>query len=188
MREIFRLPLRTTEGLICSFIKWGNLDIQSPDYSTLCLRQKDLAVFLPKSKKNLPLHAVIDFTGLKVFGEGEWKVKQPGYSKHRTWQKLHLAINATNQEIEATVVTTNDFKDSEILPDLLEQIDSALSQVSGDGGYDSNKSYQLISARGTNPVIPPRKDAVIAQHGNSSLPVKPRDEVMRNIRALGIKI
>jgi hypothetical protein len=188
MREIFRLPLRATEGLIRSFIKWGNLDIQSPDYSTLCLRQKDLAIFLPKSKKKVPLHAVVDSTGLKVFGEGEWKVRQHGYSKHRTWRKLHLAIDANSQEIEAAVVTTNDFKDSEILPDLLEQIDSELSQVSGDGGYDSNKSYELISARGANPVIPPRKDAVIAQHGNSCLPVKPRDEVIRNIRALGRKI
>ncbi len=187
MREIFRLPLRATEGLIRSFIKWGNLDIQSPDYSTLCLRQKDLDVSLPKSKKKSPLHAVVDATGLKVFGEGEWKVRQHGYSKRRTWRKLHLAIDASNQEIEAAVVTTNDFKDSEVLPDLLEQIDSKLSQVSGDGGYDSHESYELIENRGANPVIPPRKDAVIAQHGNSYLPSKPRDEVIRKIRALGRK-
>lgn len=187
MREIFHLPLRATEGLIRSFIEWGNLDIQSPDYSTLCLRQKDLAIFLPKSKKENPLHAVVDATGLKVFGEGEWKVRQHGYSKHRTWRKLHLAIDASNQEIEAAVVTTNDFKDSEILPDLLEQIDSELSQVSGDGGYDSHESYELIADRDADPVIPPRKDAVIAQHGNSCLPVRPRDEVIRKIRELGRK-
>ena len=187
MREIFHLPLRATEGLIRSFIKWGDLDIQSPDYSTLCLRQKDLAVYLPKSKRKKPLHAVIDATGLKVFGEGEWKVRQHGYSKHRTWRKLHLAIDAANQEIEAAVVTTNDFKDSEILPDLLEQIDSELIQVSGDGAYDSHESYELISNRGADPVIPPRKDAVIAQHGNSLLLAKSRDKVIRKIRELGRK-
>lgn len=134
LREIFHLPLRATEGLIRSLIEWGKLKIQSPDYSTLCLRQKDLAVCLPKAKKKKPLHAVVDASGLKVFGEGEWKVRQPGYSKRRTWRKLHLAIDVCSQEIEAAVVTTNDFKDSEILPDLLGQIGFELGQVGGDGG------------------------------------------------------
>ena len=187
IREIFHLPLRATEGLIRSLIEWGNLDIQAPDYSTLCLRQKDLAVCLPKTKNKKPLHAVVDSTGLKIFGEGEWKVRQYGYSKRRTWRKLHLAIDANDQEIEAAVVTTNDFKDSEVLPDLLDQIDSELSQVSGDGGYDSHESYQLIIDRGADPVIPPREDAVIAQHGNFHLPANPRDEVIRKIRQLGRK-
>lgn len=127
MREIFHLPLRATEGLIHSLIEWGNLGIRAPDYSTLCLRQGDLVVSLPKTKKKKPLHAVVDATGLKIFGDGEWKVRQHGYSKRRTWRKLHLAIDANSQEIESAVVTTNDFKDSEILPDLLDQIDSELS-------------------------------------------------------------
>jgi hypothetical protein len=187
IREVFHLPLRATEGLIRSLIGWGNLSIQAPDYSTLCLRQKNLAVCLPKTTKKKPLHAVVDSTGLKVFGEGEWKVRQYGYNKRRTWRKLHLAIDANNQEIEAAVVTTNDFKDSEVLPDLLDQIDVELSQVSGDGGYDSHESYQLIANRGADPVIPPRKDAVIAQHGNFHLPANPRDEVIRKIRQLGRK-
>jgi hypothetical protein len=187
IREVFHLPLRATEGLIRSFIEWGNLDIRAPDYSTLCLRQRDLAVYLPKSKKKKSLHAVVDATGLKVFGEGEWKVRQHGYSKHRTWRKLHLAIDANNQEIEAAVVTTNDFKDSEILSDLLGQINSKLTQVSGDGAYDSHENYELIANRGASPVIPPREDAVISQHGNSKLLAKPRDKVIRKIRELGRK-
>jgi Transposase DDE domain len=131
------------------------------------------------------LHVVVDSTGLKVFGEGEWKVRQHGYSKRRTWRKLHLAIDAANQEIAAAVVTTNDFRDSEVLTDLLEQVDAELDQVSGDGGYDSHENYQLIVNRGAKPVIPPRKDAVISQHGNSHLSAKPRDEVIREIRQLG---
>jgi hypothetical protein len=187
LREIFHLPLRATEGLIHSLIEWGNLSIKAPDYSTLCLRQKDLVVYLPKTKGKKPLHAVVDSTGLKVFGEGEWKVRQHGYSKRRTWRKLHLAVDANNQEIEAAVITTNDFKDSEILPDLLDQIDFELKQVSGDGGYDSHESYELIEDRGAIPAIPPREDAVISQHGNSHLPTKPRDEVIRKIRQLGRK-
>lgn len=187
MRELFHLPLRATEGLIRNLIEWRALGIQAPDYSTLCLRQKDLAVFLPKTQKQKPLHAVVDATGLKVFGEGEWKVRQHGYSKRRTWRKLHLVIDENSQEIEAAVVTTNDFKDSEILPNLLDQIDSELTQVSGDGGYDTHKNYELIANRGADPIIPPREDAVIAQHGNSHLPAKPRDRVIRKIRQLGRK-
>jgi hypothetical protein len=179
--------LRATEGLIRSLIELGRLNIQSPDYSTLCLRQKNLAICLPKTKKEKPLHAVVDATGLKVFGEGEWKVRQHGYSKRRTWRKLHLAIDSETQEIEAAVVSTNDFKDSEILPDLLEQIEVKLSQVSGDGGYDSHDNYQLISNRDARPVIPPREDAVTAQHGNSKLTALPRDQVVREIRQLGRK-
>lgn len=187
IREVFHLPLRATEGLISSLIELAELDIQAPDYTTLCLRQKNLMVNLPKTDKEDPLHVVVDATGLKVFGEGEWKVRQHGYSKRRTWRKLHLAVDADTQEIEAAVVTTNDFKDSEILPDLLEQIDASLDQVSGDGGYDSHESYQLISDLGATPVIPPRIDAVINQHGNSSLPKFPRDETIRQIRKKGRK-
>lgn len=98
-----------------------------------------------------------------------------------------MAVDAANQEIEAAVVTTNDFKDSEILPDLLEQIDSKLIQISGDGAYDSHESYELILNRDADPVIPPRKDAVISQHGNSLLSAKPRDKVIRKICELGRK-
>ena len=187
MREIFHLPLRATEGLIRSLIVQGNLGIQAPDYSTLCWRQKNLTICLPKTKNKRKLHAVVDSTGLKVLGEGEWKVRQHGDSKRRPWRKLHLAIDVCSQEIEAAVVTTNDFKDSEILPDLLNQIDSEMNQVSGDGGYDTHASYQLITNRGASPVIPPRKDAVIAQHGNAEPPTNPRDEVIRKIRQLGRK-
>lgn len=149
--------MSATEGLIRSLIELGRLNIQSPNYSTLCLRQKDLAICLHKTKKEKPFHTVVDPTGLKVFGEGEWKVREHGYSKRRTCRKLHLAIDAETQEIEATVISTNDFKDSEILRDLLEQIDAKLSQVSGDSDYDNHSNYGLISSRNAKPVISPRE-------------------------------
>lgn len=188
IRQIFHLPLRATQGLIDSLIQWVQLGINSPDYTTLCIRQKDLTIELPKQKKEDPLHIVVDASGLKIFGEGEWKARQYGYSKRRTWRKLHLAVNADTQEIEAAMVSTNDFKDSEILPDLLQQISSDIVQVSGDGGYDSFAAYGYIANCGAIPVIPPRCDAVIAQHGNSRSPPLPRDIVIRDIRRLGIKI
>jgi len=189
LRAVFGLSLRATEGFIGSLIKMMGLPIKAPDYTTLSIRQKELEVKIPISEKKQDenVHIVVDSTGLKVFGEGEWKVRQHGYSKRRTWRKLHLAVNAATHEIEAVVLTTNDFKDSEVLPDLLEQIDKGIHQVSGDGGYDSHDAYEDIASRGAIPVIPPRKDAVIAQHGNSKEPVLARDEVIREIREKGRK-
>ena len=189
LREIYHLPLRGTEGLVRSLIRLSDLPLKAPDYTTLCIRQKELKVRLPKyhTKSSEGLHIVVDSTGLKIFGEGEWKVRQHGYSKRRTWRKLHLAVDAESHEIEAAVVTTNDFKDSELLPDLLNSIDSLIDQVSGDGGYDSKECYQYIVSRGGKAVIPPRRDAVTSQHGNCNMPPLPRDEVIRAIRQLGRK-
>lgn len=189
LRAIYHLPLRGTEGLVRSLIRLSDLPLKAPDYTTLCLRQKKLRIRLPqyRSRTAENLHIVVDSTGLKIFGEGEWKVRQHGYSQRRTWRKLHLAVNAQTQEIEAAVVTTNDFKDSELLPDLLNQIDSHIDQVSGDGGYDSKECYQYIVDKGAKAVIPPRRDAVTTQHGNCHLPPLPRDEVVRAIRKLGRK-
>lgn len=176
LREIYHLPLRGTEGLVRSLILQLALPLKAPDYTTLCIRQKELRICLPKChrKSSEGLHIVVDSTGLKIFGEGEWKVRQHGYSKRRTWRKLHLAIDAETQEIETAVVTTNDFKDSELLPDLLNGIDNAIDQVSGDGGYDSKECYQHIMNQGAKAVIPPRRDAIIFQHGNSHVAIASR--------------
>jgi len=189
IREIFRLPLRGTEGYLRSLIEWAQLPIKAPDYTTLSIRQKELDIFLPKTKRNGQerSHIVVDATGLKVFGEGEWKVRQHGYSKRRMWVKLHLVINADNHEIEAAVVSTNDFKDSEVLPDLLDQINDEIDQVSGDGGYDSKESYRHITEKGAKAIIPPRRDAVIERHGNCDALSLPRDDIIRSIRLLGRK-
>ena len=97
---------------------------------------------------------MVDATGVKVFGEGEWKVRQHGYSKRRTWRKLHIGVNEGSGEIVAAVVATNNFTDGQILPDLLEQIDEKIEQVSGDGGYDKRKCYEAIrraKSAGSNP-------------------------------------
>lgn len=189
LREIYHLPLRGTEGFIRSLIHQLGLPLKAPDYTTLCLRQKTLTVSLPTAyrKSSQRLHIVVDSTGLKVFGEGEWKVRQHGYTKRRTWRKVHLAVNAQTQEIESAVITTNDFKDSELLPDLLEPIDGQINQVSGDGGYDSHANYQLLADKNITAAIPTRRDSRTAQHGNSHLPAIPRDKVVRDIRKWGRK-
>ena len=185
LKAVFKISLRATQGLVASLIDLLALPIEAADYTTLCRRQKNLTVPLKIKKTNEPLHAVFDSTGLKIFGEGEWKVRQHGYSKRRTWRKLHLGLNEASGEIIARVVSTNDIGDGEVLPDLLEQIKSPLSQASGDGAYDSFENYDLLEKCGAKITIPPRENAKIRQHGNSKESPLARDEIIRSIRKIG---
>ena len=182
---VFGLPLRATEGLVRSVIELTELALPTPDYTTLCRRRGDLQVFLPRRLSQGAVHVVVDATGLKVFGEGEWKVRKHGYSKRRTWRKLHLAVDEASHEILAAALTTNEVGDNEMLADLLELIDEPLAQVSADGSYDSWDTYARIQQRGACVAIPPRKSARIRQHGNSGQPPLPRDEALRAIRHHG---
>lgn len=190
IRSIFHLPLRATQGLLESLLGFMGLDLDCPDYSTLCRRQKDLSFNLSHQKQEHDTpheYIVVDSTGLKLFGEGEWKVRQYGYNKRRTWRKLHLAVDSNSQSIEAAAVSTNDFKDNEILPELLGQIEAPFEHLCADGAYDSHEIYETIEAHGAKPVIPPRRGAVITQHGNCFAPEKARDKVVREIKKTGRK-
>lgn len=136
-------------------------------------------------KEALPV--AVDSTGLKVFGEGEWKVRQHGWSKRRTWRKLHLGVNAANGEIVATALTANSMSDGEILPALPRRIPGPVSQVSADGADDTADCYEPIGERGARAAIPPRRGARIGQHGNARKPPLARDENLRVIRRQGRK-
>ena len=187
IKVVFSLRLRSLQGFAESLVDLLKLSIIIPNYTTISRRQKTLKVILERYKKGESLHVVIDSTGLKVFGEGEWKVRQHGYSKRRTWRKLHLGVDEASGEIVAAVLSTNDVGDSEVLPNLLQQIKDPFHQVSADGAYDSFNCHDAITERGADPVIPPRDNARIAQHGNSNDPPLSRDEILRSIRDKGLK-
>lgn len=187
LQEVYHLRLRSTEGLLLSLMKLMKLDLTVPDYSTLCRRRKSLEVVLPRRPRNEPLHVVADSTGVKVFGEGEWKVRQHGYTRRRTWRKLHVGVNEATGEIVAAVVSTNNFTDGQVLPDLLDQVDEEIAQVTGDKAYDKRKCYEAIRARKARAAIPPQKGAHIWQHGNSKAERLIRDENLRRIRTIGRK-
>lgn len=185
LEEVYHLPLRATEGLMCSIIHLLGVELSVPDYTTLCRRRRTLEVELPRRKKSEPLHMVVDSTGIKVYGEGEWKVRQHGYSRRRTWRKLHLAVDEATLELVAVVVTTNSFKDSQILPGLLDHVEGKIRQVSADGAYDSRNCYDAIRKRKARAAIPPQKRAKIWQHGNTKAERHIRDENLRAIRKKG---
>jgi IS5 family transposase len=185
LEEVYGLPLRATQGLTCSIINLLGVELSVPCYTTLCRRRRSLEVELPRLRKSEPLHMVVDSTGIKVYGEGEWKVRQHGYTKRRTWRKLHLGVDEATLEFVAVVVTTNDFKDSQLLPDMLAQVEDEISQVSADGAYDSRNCYDAIRERKARAAIPPQKRAKIWQHGNTKAERHIRDENLREIRRKG---
>lgn len=192
LKAVYHLPLRATEGLLTSLVKlMGLAQLPVPDYSTLCRRQKTLQVALPRQRKGQALHVVVDSTGCKIYGEGEWKVRQHGISKRRTWRKLHLAIDEASGQIVGAVLSTNDVADSAALPLLLEQVEEPIKQLSGDGGYDKRACYEALRKRQDEQdrplqvTIPPRHGARIWQHGNSKAERLARDENLRRVRQVG---
>jgi hypothetical protein len=170
-----------------SIIQLLDLDLPVISYSQLSRRCTSLEVALPRRKNNEALHMVVDSTGVKVFGEGEWKVRQHGYTKRRTWRKLHIGADEATGEIVAAVVTTNNVADSQVLEDLLEQVPEQIKQVSGDGSYDKRNCYEAIDKRKAKAAIPPRRDAKIWRHGNTKQDRLIRDENLRGIRRMGRK-
>ena len=132
-----------------------------PDFSTLCRRQKTLRVQLPYQSSATALDLLVDSTGIKFLGEGEWKRKKHGAEYRRQWRKVHLGIDAHTLEIRAIEVTDNSVGDAPMLPELLGQIpaDEAVASVSGDGAYDTKACHAAIAQRGAQAVIPPRKNA-----------------------------
>lgn len=159
LREVYHLPLRATEGLVRSLLRLLTLDLPAPDYSTLSRRARSLELSLAASR-NIR-HLVIDSTGLKLYGEGEWKVRLRGWTKQRTWRKLHLAIDADSQHIASAVITHKEVVDPRVLPRLLKAVEVPIENVLADGAYDSRECYKAISERGARAVIPPRKGAVL---------------------------
>jgi Transposase DDE domain len=185
LRELFRLPYRQTEGLGRSLTALMQVTVAIPDFTSLAKRAAKLGVSLDVAVGKGPIDVVVDSTGLKVFGEGEWKTRKHGQSKRRTWRKLHLVVNPATQEIEAEVLTENSGHDADQVDDLLDQVDGSINAFYGDGAYDQWKVYKTLAKEQIQPVIPPRKNAKIKQHGNVAGPPLPRDEALREIRRGG---
>lgn len=185
LQEIYHLGLRQTQGLMESIGHRLHLAIAIPDYTTLSPRRATLEMVLPRRRSSEAWHVVVDSTGVKVFGEGEWKVRQHGYTSRRTWRKVHVGVDEATGEVVAAVVTTNNYHDSEVLPNLLEQVEEEIAQVSGDGAYDRRRCYDAIRERAARAAIPPQHNAKIWQHGNTKAERLARDENLRRIRQIG---
>jgi transposase len=192
LKKVYHLNLRATEGFLESLMILMNIELEIPDHSTLSRRQQHLSVDIPREHRKMR-HIVVDSSGLKVYGEGEWKVRTHGANKRRTWRKLHLGVDESTKEIVANILTKNNVDDGEELAPTLDQVESQIEAVGADGAYDKKKVYNAIEKRSQEQdieikvIIPPRRNAKIWQHGNCKKPPLPRDENLRYIRQHGRK-
>lgn len=185
VQSLFNLAGRQTEGFLESLFSLMGIDLAIPDHSTLSRRLGKVAVEMPVAPSEGAIHLVVDSTGVKVYGEGEWKVRQHGVDKRRTWRKLHVGVNESTGEILAAVASTNNVSDDEAFGDVLDAIEDEIEQVSGDGAYDKRKCYTAIAARGAKPTIPPRQDAVRWEDDPESEQTHPRNQVLERIEQVG---
>lgn len=181
LRAVFGLTLRQTQGFLHDLTRLLGLEITVPHYSTFSRRAATLAVpalARPRSARSArsarsdgggggggPLHLAVDATGLKVCGEGEWKVRLHGPDKRRVWRKLHLAVDTRTGVLVAHALTASEVHDAAELEGelegLLARTDAPIAAVCADKAYDSFDCHAAILAREARPVILPRKDAAI---------------------------
>lgn len=159
IKGVFKLPLRALEGFINSIFRLLDVDLKSPDYSCISKRAKTVEVNYRLPCKGPARHIVIDATGLKVFGEGEWKIRKHGKEKRRIWRKVHLAVDVDTHQIVSAVASLDNVHDSEVLPTLINPLRRKIKQVSADGAYDTKHCYEVLQRKGITVTIPPRKNA-----------------------------
>ena len=157
LRAVFRLALRQTEGLIGSILRLLGLDLAVPDHSTIGRRASTLQVPRPRSGSE-PVHLLVDSTGLKLGGPGEWLVEKHGTKKRRSWRKLHLGVDADTGQIVAAELTTNEVDDGSQVGPLLDQVTGPVASFTGDGAYDRDDVYGAVAERHPDAavVVPPR--------------------------------
>lgn len=179
---VFGQCLRQTEGFAVSLFRLMNIALEVPNFSTLSRRGETVEVTLPKDEKE-KVRLVVDSTGLKVYGEGEWKVRKHGWGKHRIWMKLHLAVDLDTGELRAVELTGNNTHDSAVVHELLKQETARIEAFVGDGAYDTRRTYNECEKQNIEKLlIPPQENAKIWRHGNKKGNTHPRDENLRQIR------
>ena len=158
VRLVFHQPLRQTEGLLGSLLELMGIDLPIPDHTTISRRAARLTPVLRTALPNGPVTLVIDSTGLKVYGAGEWHRDKHGVRGRRTWRKLHLAVDAATNTIVAATLTTSGEGDAGQVGPLLDQTEGPIDTVMADGAYDGEPTYQTVAERdpAATVVIPPR--------------------------------
>jgi hypothetical protein len=162
LRLVFHQPLRQTEGMLRSIAEALKVDIAIPDHTTLSRRGSGVTILPRLAGRDEPLHLLVDSTGLKMYGEGEWLAQQLGRRLRRRWRKLHIGLDAVTQEIAATELTPDDVGDVSVLPELFDQIDGNVASMTADGAYDGEVAYSAVANRhpAAAVVIPPRVTGV----------------------------
>jgi hypothetical protein len=185
LRAVFRLALRQTEGLISSILQLLGLDLAVPDHSTLSRRAETLAIAKLSPNPRGPVHLLVDSTGLRLCGPGEWLVEKHGTRRRRAWRKLRIGVDADTGQILASELTGSDVDDGSQVGPLLDQIPVPLASFIGDGAYDQVGIYDTVAKRDPDAdvIVPPRSTAVASDMAEST-PTQ-RDRHIRSIAEHG---
>ncbi len=181
MKYLYGLAYRQTEGFVDDLFKMLKIELPVPSYTQINRRSKNIEVDIrirKRRKENLTV--VIDSTGLKVYGEGEWKVRKHGISKRRTWRKLHIGSDGNDLEILSVILTGNDIDDATAGVEIINEIEEQIEGVAADGAYDKIKFRNKIPSEIIQ-LIPPQKNAVLSKKGE----LKQRDEAVKQIKEIG---
>lgn len=175
----YKLSYRALEGFSEFIFSKLCPDLKIPSYSLICKRARALRKSLPKLSRGRPTTILIDASGMRVIGEGEWKVKIHGRGRRRKWVKIHLAVDPRNQEIVSEITTTSQIGDSKMTEKLMSAAGSSVRKVIADGAYDGINTRQLVRDRGAHPLIPPPRNARLRKDGEE------RNNAVLEIRGLG---
>ncbi|QGS48980.1 IS5-like element ISSpu14 family transposase [Shewanella putrefaciens] len=181
LKGVFKLSLRATEGFINSLFRLMDVPLAAPDYTCISKRAKTVEVKYRNPCRGPVTHLVVDSTGLKVYGEGEWKTRKHGKERRRTWRKLHLAIDADTHDVVSAEVSLVNVADNEVLPTMLNPLRRKVNQVSADGAYDTKECHKLLRHKGAKPTIPPRSNAGYWEDGH------PRNEAVEALKSGTLK-
>ena len=189
LREVYHLPYRQLQGFIESLVGRLGWSVKVPDYTVIQKRIKKLNIVITDGVKRSgeKKYIVLDSTGLKVYGEGEWKVRLYGWEKNRTWMKFHIAVDEATAIIESAILTDNGVGDAKTLKPLLEVVEGKIYKVAADGAYDKYHVYATLKELKIKPLIPPHRRSRIKRHGNKRGRPLARDKSIREIRRIGRK-
>jgi hypothetical protein len=185
IKVLFGLALRQTIGMVTSLLRLAGLDWPVPDFSTLCRRQRSVTIQIPYRRSGGNLNLLIDSTGVKVRGDGEWQVRKHGPSRRRQWRKVHLAMDMATGDIRAVEFTSSREGDSPVLPGLLAQLppDQPIGTITADGAYDTRKCHSAIVEHGGTAVIPIRRNGRAWK--DDCLAARARNETLRATQRFG---
>lgn len=185
VKVLFGLPLRQTTGMVSSILQMTGLDWPVPDFSTLSRRQKTITVEISSRRTAGPLNLLVDSTGIKFLGDGEWLARKHGTHRRRQYRKVHIAMDTGSGDILAVEFTSSREGDSPVLPDLLDQIppDHEIGTVTGDGAFDTRRCHAAIHARGAAAVIPIRKNGRFWKEDCPA--ARARNDILRTTRRVG---
>lgn len=184
VKTVFKMPYRALVGFLISLISILACGLITPSFSQICRRAKDLWKALPKLSQKRPTDIVFDSTGLKVYGEGEWKVKVHGKSKRRTWRKLHIGVDPDSKEILVSELTLNSKGDGQIAQKLIKETPKTVKKAYGDGAYDGIEFRQAVYERGAEVIVPPPRGAIVHDESTNEA-LTARDNDVLEIAGLG---